>query len=83
MKDKQIDKKKIISLISNITFILGLTVAIYVIVDIYLLTSNAPAGTCPFIDNRPLIYIALGLCLTSLVLSFFGPKKKKEQTKKK
>lgn len=82
MKEKKYDKKRMISILSNITFVIGIAIGVFVIIDIYLLTNRAPAGTCPIIYNRPLLYIALGSCLVSLVLSFFVPKKKEQKGKK-
>ena len=63
-----------LSLSGNITLGAALLLALYLLLDRFVI-SPAPAGTCPLVSNRPLLYLALGLCLISLVLSFFEKKK--------
>lgn len=67
-------RKKLLSYISNSLLIAGIIIGVYVLADIYLIGGN-PAGTCPVSSNRPLIYTALVLCIGSLAVSFFEPKK--------
>ena len=69
-------KKKIISYLSYGTLTIGATMGIYVFADIYLIKSKLPSGVCPVTSNRPLLYIAIALCCTSFILSFFEPKAK-------
>jgi hypothetical protein len=64
-------KKKIISYFSNGSLIIGVVSGVYALVKIYLIKSKLPAGVCPFIDNRPLLYSAIVFCCISYILSFF------------
>ena len=69
--------KKLYSFISLLMLIAGAIIAVYVLLDIYFLSRNTPAGSCPFTTDRPLIYIALALCIGSFLFSCFEKKTKK------
>lgn len=70
-------KNKIISYLSYGSLIIGAGIGIYALIDIYLVRRKLPAGTCPVIDNKPIIYLALAFCAVAFILSFFEPKTKK------
>ena len=70
-------KKKIFLYFSNGSLIIGAVIGIYALIDIYLIKSRVPSGTCPVTTNRPLLYISITLCCISFILSFFEPKVKK------
>jgi hypothetical protein len=63
--------------LSNIFLAAAVIVGGYALISIYLLKSALPAGVCPVIKNKPLLYIAIGLCIISFILSFFDSKGKK------
>jgi hypothetical protein len=64
--------------VGNATLGLGAALGLYALVRIYLLYKDLPAGACPFDTYRPILYVALGFVLVSLVLSFLEKPKKKE-----
>ena len=68
--------KKKLGIISNISFIGAMVVALYALVSTYLVRRNLPPGVCPIDNNRPIMYIAIVLALLSFVLSFVADKKK-------
>jgi len=65
---------KAIRLIGNLLLGAALAIGVYVLLDLFWM-NRAPAGTCPLDTNRPLVYLALGLSVLSLVLSFFEKKR--------
>ena len=67
-------RHKIPALAGNILLGIALAIAVYLIADTWLF-NRAPAGTCPLTANRPWIWLAVGLSVLSLILSFFEPKK--------
>ena len=67
-------KKKTLMFLSNGALIMGAIIGVYTMVDIYLLKSRLPPGTCLVTKNRPLLFIAIVLCCASFVLSFFEHK---------
>ena len=72
-------KKKLITYLSYGSLILGAAIGIYVLLNIYIIKSKLPPGTCAVIRNRPYLYVAIALCCISFVLSFFETKVKKEK----
>ncbi|MBU5292467.1 hypothetical protein FYJ27_02530 [Anaerosalibacter bizertensis] len=73
--------KKNLEKISNYIFYTGLLVAVYGLYKIYISRRGLPQGVCPIDDNRPIMYIAIGLFIVSLVLYTicdFQEKKKKQ-----
>ncbi|MDW7655584.1 MAG: hypothetical protein SCM11_00265 [Bacillota bacterium] len=68
--------QKALKIIGNVLLGLSLAIVIYLLADMYIF-NRAPAGTCPLTSNRPWIYLAIGLCALSLILSFFERKEKK------
>ncbi len=67
-------KRTVVWYIGNAFFAVGAAIALYALTGTYLLYRNLPEGACPFDANRPLLYVALGLVVVSLVLSFFEKK---------
>lgn len=60
--------KKNLEKISNYIFYTGLLVAVYGFYKIYISRRGLHPGVCPIDDNRPIMYIAIGLFIVSLVL---------------
>jgi len=54
---------------------------LFVLAKTYVFNGGVPAGACPLTLNRPWLYVAAGLLVLSLVLSFFEPRKQKAQQK--
>jgi uncharacterized membrane protein YidH (DUF202 family) len=73
---REATRQKALKIIGNILLGLSLAIIIYLLADMYIF-NRAPAGTCPLTSNRPWIYLAIGLCTLSLILSFFERKEKK------
>ena len=67
-------KRTVIWYIGNGFLAIGAAIALYALTGTYLLYRDLPAGACPFDANRPLLYVALGLVVVSLILSFFEKK---------
>ena len=67
-------KRPVVWYVGNGFLALGAAIALYALARIYLLYRDLPPGACPFDANRPLLYVALGLVVVSLVLSFFEKK---------
>jgi len=63
------------SILSNIFLVAAVIIGGYALIDSYLIKRSLPSGVCPVTSNKPLIYIAVGLCIVSLILSFFDKKK--------
>jgi membrane-bound acyltransferase YfiQ involved in biofilm formation len=70
-------KNKIISYIGNISFFIGLALAIYVFIYLFLLNKNLPEGVCPIDQKRPFLYVSIGFIVVSFILSFFEKKNNK------
>lgn len=60
---------------------IGILIAIYGGYKIYSTTVYLPQGTCPIEDNRLVMFVAIGLLMTSLILSFVSDIIKKVNTK--
>ena len=67
-------RKKIFFWLSMSTLIIGALIAVYVLLDRYILNLNAVSGSCTLITNRPLIYIAIVLCASSFLFSLLEKK---------
>jgi hypothetical protein len=74
--------RKAISIIGNITFTLTLLLGAYILITTYLVRRSLPVGVCPIDNNRILIYITIGLGITTFLLSFFDKGKDSEETEK-
>jgi len=48
----------------------GILIAIYGGYKIYSTTAYLPQGSCPIEDNRPVMFVAIGALMMSLILSF-------------
>lgn len=68
--------------ISNYIFYLGLLVAAYGLYKSYISTRGLPPGACPIENNRPVLYIAIGLLVISTILSYIQDLQKKNKDKK-
>lgn len=66
-----------LKLMSNVTFWIGILLAIYGIVNIYLVRKDLPPGVCPIVDNRPWLYAAICFMVVSILLSHFETKRNK------
>lgn len=64
--------KEKIKKISDYIFYLGVIVAGYGLYKSYIATRGLPAGACPIEDNRPKLYLAIGLLLVSFLMSFIN-----------
>lgn len=56
--------------VSNYTFYGGLLATIYGLYRIFISRKDLAPGACPIEDNRPIMFIAIGLLIISLILSF-------------
>ncbi|NLU35636.1 MAG: hypothetical protein GXX01_01250 [Clostridiales bacterium] len=75
-------KRKPINIISNISFVITILLAGFVLVSNILARRSLPPGVCPVADNRPLIFIAIGFALLTFILSSIEVKEKKKEEKK-
>ncbi len=73
---REATRQKTLAVIGNVLLGLSLAIVIYLLADMYIF-NRAPAGACPLTSNRLWIYLAIGLCVLSLILSFFERKEKK------
>jgi TctA family transporter len=77
-------KKKLFTILSNGTLILGGLLGAYVIIDFIIQKSRLPDGACPLTNNRPIIFTAIVLLAVSFIFSVLaqGQKKKLKQERK-
>ena len=61
--------QKWIKAIGNIAFVLAIGLSLYLLVDFLILRNSLPPGVCPIQKNRPLMYVAIVLALSSFILS--------------
>ncbi len=73
-------KNKIVSLISNLSFIGGMGIGLYALISIFIQNYNLPNGACPIDNNRSLLYLSAVLCVISFITSFFDSKAKSSKT---
>lgn len=73
--------KRNLDKISNYIFYSGLVVAIYGLYKSFISTRGLPPGACPIEDNRPRLYLAIGLLLISFILSYLHDMQKKKDKK--
>jgi len=73
---------KIYSLISNILLGIGAVLGALALYLSLSLRANLPPGVCPIDNNRPLMYIAIGVLLISFVLSVIADRIKKRSNQK-
>lgn len=69
-----------ISKLSSVFFAAGGLLGVYALVRTWLLYRDLPAGVCPVDNNRPLLYIALGLLGVSILLDLLTGQKRKKAT---
>ncbi len=70
-------KYKLFSLISNILLGIGAALGALALYLSFSLRASLPPGVCPIDNNRPLIYVAIGVLLMSFVLSIIADRMKK------
>lgn len=70
-------KKKIYSYLSIGTLVIGAVLGGYALVKIWLLSASLPAGACPVITNKPILYAGIALCLVSFVFTLLEAHAKK------
>lgn len=70
--------KKNLDKISDYIFYTGFLVAAYGFYKIYINRSGLPQGVCPVDDNRPILYVAIGMFLISLILYIIDDFQKKK-----
>lgn len=70
-------KKNIFSYLSLGTLMIGAAMGGYALVKIWILKASLPAGTCPVITHRPLLYAGITLCLVSFVFTLLEQHAKK------
>jgi len=73
--------EKMIKIISNVLFGVGVALGVAALIKIYIDTANLPSGVCPFDQNRWLTYTAAGVLTASLISSFVGDFYKRRQRK--
>jgi len=56
--------------ISNYLMGIGILISLYAGYKIYSTRATLPKGVCPIEDNRPVMYVAIGLLIASIILSF-------------
>jgi|LSQX01.2.fsa_nt_gb hypothetical protein len=66
--------KRLLAICGNIMLGAALLIVMYLLLDFFVL-NPAPPGSCPLIGKRPLLYLAIGLSVFSLILSFFEQRK--------
>ena len=71
-------KQKILKVISNIAFGIGIALFAYYIFDFISSRAGLPADVCPFDNSRPFAMASVCFLVLSLVLSFFEKKKIKK-----
>lgn len=71
--------RKMLSIISYGTLILGAALGLYALAGIYFGQKDLPPGVCPITSNRPIIYLSIALCCISFIVSFFEPKAEKNK----
>ena len=69
--------KKLFSYLSLGTLISGAILAGYALIKIWLIRASLPDGACPVVQNKPLIYIGISLCLASFVFTLLEQRAKK------
>lgn len=69
---------KWVKAISNITFVLAIGLSLFLIVNFFILRSSLPPGVCPIKDNRPFMYVAIGLALISFIFSLVEDRLEKD-----
>lgn len=60
--------RKNLGKISNYIFYAGVVVAVYGLYKSFISTRGLPPGACPIDDNRPKLYLAIGLLLISYIM---------------
>lgn len=74
--------KKNLEKISNYIFYIGVLVAGYGLYKSFISTRGLPPGACPIEDNRPKLYLAIGLLLISYIMSFINDRQIKKNKNK-
>jgi len=76
VSDKQ---RKVIKIIGNVLFAAGAAIGLTILVKNLFFSGALPPGACPFVLDRPWLYLAIGLLAGSFLLSLFEGKKKDEK----
>ena len=71
--------RKAIRIIGNILFAVGAVIGLTILVKNVFFSGSLPAGACPFVLDRPWLYLSIGLLTGSFVLSLFEGKNKDKQ----
>lgn len=68
--------RKAIRIIGNVLFAVGAVIGLTILVKNLFFSGSLPAGACPFVLDRPWLYLSIGLLAGSFVLSLFEGKNK-------
>lgn len=69
--------------ISNYIFYAGILVTAYGLYKTHISGRGLPPGACPIENNRPILYVAIGLLITSFILSLVYDRQKKKEERPK
>lgn len=64
-----------IKIIGNILFAVGAAIGLTILIKNVIFSGSLPAGACPFVLDRPWLYLSIGLLAGSFILSLFEGKK--------
>ena len=70
-----VKRHKVFKYLSNISWISGSVLALYVLVKAYFFSGGLAAGSCPLVLQRPWVIIAIILLALSFVFSLLEPKR--------
>lgn len=65
--------------IENILFVAAISLGVYALGSTYLKNKDLPPGVCPVDNNKNLIYISIGLLITSLLFPYIVNKLRKDK----
>ncbi len=74
---------KKVKLISNIYFLVAIILSGYTLVKTYYFDRRGlPDEVCPVTNNRPLMYLSIGLLVTYFIVTYYIEKKFKDEEEK-
>ncbi|WP_461206831.1 hypothetical protein [Clostridium sp. DL1XJH146] len=74
---------KKVKFITNIYFLVAILVSAYALLKTYYFDRiGLPEGVCPVDNNRPLMYLSIGLLVTYFIGTYFIEKKLKNEEEK-